>query len=167
MTSSTSIQLGTIGQVSLSIRDVASAERFYGETLGLPHVFTFGDLAFFDFAINRTEEVGNAGSYVVSGMPETAPTETAFGDVLVLSCKVPTAGLYRMPDLRAPSFGPKRGRYPPPITAVSDATPANDSVTTAWRNVEPRLIWSNELSASNENCKNYRIFEDGTGASRA
>lgn len=40
--------LGPIGQVSLSIRDVARAERFYGETLGLPHVFTFGDLAFFD-----------------------------------------------------------------------------------------------------------------------
>jgi DNA-binding CsgD family transcriptional regulator/predicted enzyme related to lactoylglutathione lyase len=40
--------LGRIGQVSLSIRDVARAERFYGETLKLPHVFTFGDLAFFD-----------------------------------------------------------------------------------------------------------------------
>lgn len=40
--------LGLIGQVSLSIRDVARAERFYGETLGLPHLFTFGDLAFFD-----------------------------------------------------------------------------------------------------------------------
>ena len=41
-------QLGPIGQISLSIRDVERAERFYGETLGLPHVFTFGDLAFFD-----------------------------------------------------------------------------------------------------------------------
>lgn len=41
-------QLGPVGQVSLSIRDVARAERFYGEVLGLPHVFTFGDLAFFD-----------------------------------------------------------------------------------------------------------------------
>lgn len=40
--------LSTIGQVSLCIRDVRRAERFYGETLGLPHVFTFGDLAFFD-----------------------------------------------------------------------------------------------------------------------
>jgi DNA-binding CsgD family transcriptional regulator/catechol 2,3-dioxygenase-like lactoylglutathione lyase family enzyme len=46
--SSTTVRLGAIGQVSLSIRDVARAERFYGETLGLPHVFTFGDLAFFD-----------------------------------------------------------------------------------------------------------------------
>jgi predicted enzyme related to lactoylglutathione lyase len=48
MTASTTSRLGTIGQISLSIRDVGRAERFYGETLGLPHVFTFGDLAFFD-----------------------------------------------------------------------------------------------------------------------
>jgi predicted enzyme related to lactoylglutathione lyase/DNA-binding CsgD family transcriptional regulator len=40
--------LGLIGQVSLNIRDVARAERFYGQVLGLPHHFTFGDLAFFD-----------------------------------------------------------------------------------------------------------------------
>ncbi|MDQ4034775.1 MAG: LuxR C-terminal-related transcriptional regulator [Chloroflexota bacterium] len=46
--SSGSVRLGVIGQVSLAIRDVARAERFYGRTLGLPHVFTFGDLAFFD-----------------------------------------------------------------------------------------------------------------------
>ena len=44
----TTTRLGPIGQVSLSIRHVARAERFYGEILGLPHVFTFGDLAFFD-----------------------------------------------------------------------------------------------------------------------
>ena len=42
------IRLSTIGQVSLCIREVARAERFYGEVLGLKHVFTFGDLAFFD-----------------------------------------------------------------------------------------------------------------------
>src|SRR5688572_26376525 len=42
----TDLRLGPIGQVSMQIRDVARAERFYGETLGLPHVFTFGDLAF-------------------------------------------------------------------------------------------------------------------------
>ena len=41
-------RLGAIGQISLSIRDVTRAERFYGDILGLPHVFTFGDLAFFD-----------------------------------------------------------------------------------------------------------------------
>jgi predicted enzyme related to lactoylglutathione lyase/DNA-binding CsgD family transcriptional regulator len=48
MTSPHITQLGQIGQISLMIGDVARAERFYGEVLGLPHVFTFGDLAFFD-----------------------------------------------------------------------------------------------------------------------
>lgn len=42
------LKLGPVGQVSLSVRDVARAEAFYGTTLGLPHIFTFGDLAFFD-----------------------------------------------------------------------------------------------------------------------
>lgn len=48
MAASTDLRLGSLGQVSLHVREVARAERFYGETLGLPHVFTFGDLAFFD-----------------------------------------------------------------------------------------------------------------------
>ncbi len=46
--SSTATRIRSIGQVALSIKDVARAERFYGETLGLAHIFTFGDLAFFD-----------------------------------------------------------------------------------------------------------------------
>ncbi|HSK92955.1 MAG TPA: VOC family protein [Candidatus Angelobacter sp.] len=37
-----------IGQVSLSVRDAERAHRFYAGTLGLPHLFTFGDLLFFD-----------------------------------------------------------------------------------------------------------------------
>ena len=48
--SMTTTSIGRIGQVSLNIRDVGRAEHFYGTTLGLPHVFTFGDLAFFDAA---------------------------------------------------------------------------------------------------------------------
>ena len=47
-TTATTAGLGAIGQVSLSIRDVARAERLYGDLLGLPHLFTFGDLSFFD-----------------------------------------------------------------------------------------------------------------------
>ncbi len=46
--SATALQLGPIGQVALHARDVARTERFYRDTLGLPHIFTFGDLAFFD-----------------------------------------------------------------------------------------------------------------------
>jgi predicted enzyme related to lactoylglutathione lyase len=70
MTASTSTRLGAIGQVSLSIRDVARAERFYGEILGLPHVFTFGDLAFFDadgtrLYLHRKDEADWRGSSVL------------------------------------------------------------------------------------------------------
>lgn len=60
--------IGPIGQVALSIRDVARAERFYGETLGLPHHYTFGDLAFFDahgvrlYLHRRDEEKWRPGS---------------------------------------------------------------------------------------------------------
>ena len=41
------VRLGPVGQVSLLMTDVARAEAFYRDTLGLPHFFTFGDLAFF------------------------------------------------------------------------------------------------------------------------
>jgi catechol 2,3-dioxygenase-like lactoylglutathione lyase family enzyme len=53
MESTSALRLGALGQVSLHVRNVARAERFYGETLGLPHVFTFGDLAFFDMGGTR------------------------------------------------------------------------------------------------------------------
>jgi DNA-binding CsgD family transcriptional regulator/predicted enzyme related to lactoylglutathione lyase len=41
-------RLGVIGQVSRHVSDVAAAVKWYGEVLGLPHLYTFGDLAFFD-----------------------------------------------------------------------------------------------------------------------
>ena len=40
--------LGAIGQISRQVRDIESAERWYRDVLGLPHLFTFGKLAFFD-----------------------------------------------------------------------------------------------------------------------
>ncbi|GAA3565747.1 VOC family protein [Kribbella ginsengisoli] len=42
------VQLGVIGQISRPVRDIQVAVRWYGEVLGLPHLYTFGDLAFFD-----------------------------------------------------------------------------------------------------------------------
>jgi catechol 2,3-dioxygenase-like lactoylglutathione lyase family enzyme len=45
--------LGALGQVSLHVRDVARAQRFYAQTLGLRHLYTFGDLAFFDLGGTR------------------------------------------------------------------------------------------------------------------
>jgi DNA-binding CsgD family transcriptional regulator/catechol 2,3-dioxygenase-like lactoylglutathione lyase family enzyme len=48
MTTQTKLELGPLGQVSMHTRDAAAAERWYKEVLELPHIFTFGDLVFFD-----------------------------------------------------------------------------------------------------------------------
>ena len=40
--------LGPIGQVSRTVADLGRAKAFYGGVLGLNHLYTFGDLAFFD-----------------------------------------------------------------------------------------------------------------------
>ena len=40
--------LGAIGQVARTVADLTASTKFFGETLGLPHLYTFGDLAFFD-----------------------------------------------------------------------------------------------------------------------
>lgn len=40
--------LGPIGQVARSVRDITAARHWYGEVLGLPHLYSFGNLAFFD-----------------------------------------------------------------------------------------------------------------------
>jgi catechol 2,3-dioxygenase-like lactoylglutathione lyase family enzyme len=45
---STPVQLGAIGQISRPVRDITAAVEWYGKVLGLPHLYTFGDLAFFD-----------------------------------------------------------------------------------------------------------------------
>ncbi len=42
------LNLGPIGQISRGVSDIAAAVRWYGETLGLTHLYTFGKLAFFD-----------------------------------------------------------------------------------------------------------------------
>jgi DNA-binding CsgD family transcriptional regulator/catechol 2,3-dioxygenase-like lactoylglutathione lyase family enzyme len=65
--SSTALRLGPIAQVSLYARDVARTEAFYRDTLGLRHVFTFGDLMFFDMGgvrlyLHADEEKWRPGS---------------------------------------------------------------------------------------------------------
>ena len=41
-------ELGPIGQIARPVKDIRSAERFFREVVGLPHLYTFGNLAFFD-----------------------------------------------------------------------------------------------------------------------
>ena len=44
----TTTMLGALAQISRTVRDVRESEEFYGKTLGLPHLYSFGSLAFFD-----------------------------------------------------------------------------------------------------------------------
>ena len=40
--------LGALGQISRKTRDIQASEAFYRDVLQLPHLYTFGNLAFFD-----------------------------------------------------------------------------------------------------------------------
>ncbi len=42
------LKLGPIGQIARSVKDISAARAWYGETLGLTHLYSFGNLAFFD-----------------------------------------------------------------------------------------------------------------------
>ena len=44
----TNSQLGPIGQISRTVKDIPQAVAWYGGVLGLKHLYTFGKLAFFD-----------------------------------------------------------------------------------------------------------------------
>ena len=44
----TTTHLGPLAQISRTVRDIKESEAFYGTTLGLPHLYTFGSSAFFD-----------------------------------------------------------------------------------------------------------------------
>ena len=44
----TEVTLGRIGQIARSVSDIVVSESWYRDVLGLPHLFTFGELAFFD-----------------------------------------------------------------------------------------------------------------------
>ena len=47
-TEMTEMALGTIGQVARTVADLQESTAFYGDKLGLPHLYSFGELAFFD-----------------------------------------------------------------------------------------------------------------------
>jgi DNA-binding CsgD family transcriptional regulator/catechol 2,3-dioxygenase-like lactoylglutathione lyase family enzyme len=51
--------IGPVGQISRTVKDIAAARHWYGEVLGLEHLFSFGDIAFFNCGGTRlflTEE---------------------------------------------------------------------------------------------------------------
>jgi DNA-binding CsgD family transcriptional regulator/catechol 2,3-dioxygenase-like lactoylglutathione lyase family enzyme len=68
------LKLGSIGQISRSVSDLREAARWYGETLGVEHLYTFGNLAFFDcggtrLLLTQAEAVPAAESLLYFGVP--------------------------------------------------------------------------------------------------
>src|SRR6185436_4235729 len=59
----TELKLGPIGQIARSVGNTQASEKWYREVLGLPHLYTFGPLAFFDCGGTRlmlSQEKGGA-----------------------------------------------------------------------------------------------------------
>src|SRR6185436_2104323 len=42
------LQMGPLGQIARRVKDITAARQWYGEVLGLKHLYSFSDLAFFD-----------------------------------------------------------------------------------------------------------------------
>ena len=62
------VVLGAIGQIARTVNDVAAARRWYEDVLGLPHLYSFGNLAFFDCGGVRlflTEREGSASDSIL------------------------------------------------------------------------------------------------------
>jgi catechol 2,3-dioxygenase-like lactoylglutathione lyase family enzyme len=47
------LHIGPLGQIARRVKDIAAARQWYGEVLGLKHLYSFGDLAFYDCAGTR------------------------------------------------------------------------------------------------------------------
>ncbi|MGA2188992.1 MAG: LuxR C-terminal-related transcriptional regulator [Steroidobacteraceae bacterium] len=64
-----SVTLGTISQISRTVRNVQQAQKWYCEVLGLKHLYSFGNLAFFDCGgirlfLSEAEGSGGAESII-------------------------------------------------------------------------------------------------------
>ena len=64
------LKLGPIGQISRQASDITKAIDWYKNVLGLPHLYTYGDLAFFDCGGTRLfltsgKDDGSAGQSIL------------------------------------------------------------------------------------------------------
>lgn len=67
--------LGPIGQIARSVKDIKAAEAWYRDVLKLPHLFTFGNLAFFDcdgvrLFLSQNESVSDGESILYFRVPD-------------------------------------------------------------------------------------------------
>jgi DNA-binding CsgD family transcriptional regulator/catechol 2,3-dioxygenase-like lactoylglutathione lyase family enzyme len=69
------LELGTISQISRTVRNIQEAQAWYGEVLGLKHLYSFGNLAFFDCGgirlfLSEAEEAAATESIVYFNVPD-------------------------------------------------------------------------------------------------
>ncbi len=79
------LQILGLGQVARSVSDVAAAERWYRDVLGLDHLFTAGDMAFFDcggtrLMLSQSAEAPSAESLLYFRVPDIHEAATTLGD---------------------------------------------------------------------------------------
>lgn len=70
-----SLTLGTITQISRTVGNIQEAQRWYGEVLGLKHLYSFGNLAFFDcdgirLFLSEAEDAGGPESIIYFNVPD-------------------------------------------------------------------------------------------------
>jgi DNA-binding CsgD family transcriptional regulator/catechol 2,3-dioxygenase-like lactoylglutathione lyase family enzyme len=68
MITTTQGELGPIGQIARSVTDIEQAVAWYGGVLGLRHLYTFGNLAFFDCAGTRLFLSAESGASVAESI---------------------------------------------------------------------------------------------------
>jgi DNA-binding CsgD family transcriptional regulator/catechol 2,3-dioxygenase-like lactoylglutathione lyase family enzyme len=77
------LQLGPVGQISRKVKDINAARQWYGEVLGLKHLYSFGDLAFFDCGGSRLflsqGEDGEGDSILYFRVPDIRGAHAALG----------------------------------------------------------------------------------------
>lgn len=78
--------LGSLGQVSRYVRDIAASTDWYRDVLGLPHLYRFGALSFFDCGglrlyLHESAEAGTESVlyFRVADISETYATLVARG----------------------------------------------------------------------------------------
>ena len=69
------LALGTISQIARTVRNIQEAQAWYSEVLGLKHLYTFGNLAFFDcdgvrLFLSEGEGNGSAESILYFRVPD-------------------------------------------------------------------------------------------------
>jgi DNA-binding CsgD family transcriptional regulator/catechol 2,3-dioxygenase-like lactoylglutathione lyase family enzyme len=68
-------EMGPIGQISRQVKDVAAARAWFQDVLGLKHLYSFGNLAFFDCGgvrlfLSESEQAGDGESIIYFQVPD-------------------------------------------------------------------------------------------------